>query len=164
MTNPENSADTDILDLPKKSRRDFLSIAAFFGLFGWMSTSFYSLFSFLRSPDILFTDSDRISLGEIDSMKPGTGKSFKLGNTPGIIVRMNDGSLRAFSSVCSHMKCVVEYKEEEEIFLCPCHKGKYDLSGKVLNGPPPKPLAELKAEVIKNQILVYQIEEKKPGV
>ena len=160
MTSPENAADNSLKNLPKKSRRDFLTVAAFAGVFGWFATSFYSIFSFLRSPDILFTDSDRIGLGKIDEMQPGTGKPFKLGNTPGILIRMSDGSLRAFSSVCSHMKCVVEYKEEDKLFVCPCHKGRYDLSGKVLSGPPPKPLSELKAEVVRNQIIVSLITEK----
>ncbi len=160
MTGPEKVAEANNNIPPNKSRRDFLSITANIGLFGWLATSFYSIFSFLRSPDILYTDSERIGLGELDAMQPGTGKPFKLGNTPGILVRMSDGSLKAFSAVCSHMKCVVEYKEEEKLFLCPCHKGRYDLTGKVLSGPPPKPLSELKTEVVRNQIVVSQITER----
>ncbi len=45
-----------------------------------------------------------------------------------------------FSAVCSHLGCLVNYRKEKREFVCPCHGGRYDLSGKNVAGPPPAPL------------------------
>lgn len=44
------------------------------------------------------------------------------------------------SPVCTHMGCNVAFNETSSLFECPCHGGKYDMSGRVVDGPPPKPL------------------------
>ena len=49
----------------------------------------------------------------------------------------------ARSLVCTHMGCVVRWDEGRGIYVCPCHKGEFDPEGRVLGGPPTKPLREL---------------------
>lgn len=46
-----------------------------------------------------------------------------------------------FSATCSHLGCLVNYHKEKHEFVCPCHGGRYDLSGRNIAGPPPAPLA-----------------------
>ena len=46
----------------------------------------------------------------------------------------------ALSSICTHQGCMVNYGAASKQFSCPCHGGLYDISGKVLSGPPPSPL------------------------
>jgi len=36
----------------------------------------------------------------------------------------------------------VQYVAGDSVILCACHNGKYDLDGRVLSGPPPRPLAK----------------------
>ena len=47
--------------------------------------------------------------------------------------------LTVLSATCSHLGCLVNYSKEKSEFICPCHGGKYDLSGKNIAGPPPAP-------------------------
>ncbi|HXY62162.1 MAG TPA: Rieske (2Fe-2S) protein [Nitrospirota bacterium] len=49
------------------------------------------------------------------------------------------------SAVCSHLGCLVNYQKDKGEFVCPCHGGRYDLSGKNIAGPPPAPLMRFPA-------------------
>jgi Rieske Fe-S protein len=44
------------------------------------------------------------------------------------------------NSRCTHLACTVNWKPDAQIFLCPCHDGKFSPEGLVLGGPPPRPL------------------------
>ena len=57
-----------------------------------------------------------------------------------IFLVSSSGGLAAFSAVCSHLGCLVNYRRDKHEFVCPCHGGRYDLSGKNVSGPPPLPL------------------------
>ncbi|MGH7903092.1 MAG: ubiquinol-cytochrome c reductase iron-sulfur subunit [Candidatus Dormibacteraceae bacterium] len=57
-------------------------------------------------------------------------------------VRYRDGSLKAFSNICTHMQCPVRWEAPIGLFLCPCHGGLYSLEGANVGGPPPKPLPQ----------------------
>lgn len=59
----------------------------------------------------------------------------------------NNSSLTAFSSVCTHLGCLVNWDNNKKEFLCPCHGGKYNMNGDVIAGPPPKPLTRLPLEI-----------------
>ncbi len=48
----------------------------------------------------------------------------------------------ALSSICTHQGCTVNYGSTTKQFSCPCHGGLYDITGKVLSGPPPSPLKQ----------------------
>ncbi|MGN6255800.1 MAG: TQO small subunit DoxD [Solirubrobacterales bacterium] len=59
--------------------------------------------------------------------------------SPDILIRGSDGSLKAFSAVCTHAGCTVGY--ENGTIICPCHGGQYNPeTGEVIAGPPPAPL------------------------
>jgi cytochrome b6-f complex iron-sulfur subunit len=57
------------------------------------------------------------------------------------------GGLTAFSAVCSHLGCLVNYHRDKREFVCPCHGGKYGLSGKNVSGPPPAPLTRFPVKI-----------------
>ncbi len=58
---------------------------------------------------------------------------------PDILIREEDGSLKAFSAVCTHAGCTVGYDGSR--IYCPCHGGTYSPeTGAVTGGPPPAPL------------------------
>ena len=58
------------------------------------------------------------------------------------IVRKNT-DLFVLSPICSHLGCSVNWNFVNNEFDCPCHGGRYDMSGHVIGGPPPKPLTRL---------------------
>ena len=67
------------------------------------------------------------------------------------------GEVRAFSAVCTHLGCIVSWKKDEGIFFCPCHAGKFDPSGNVISGPPPKPLLKYRVKVEGSKINLSKV-------
>ena len=67
---------------------------------------------------------------------------FKFGQKPGIILITPDKEVKAFSAVCTHLGCTVQYREDLKIIWCACHNGRYDLEGRNISGPPPRPLEQ----------------------
>jgi Rieske Fe-S protein len=55
--------------------------------------------------------------------------------------------VRALSATCTHLGCQVHWDTQARHFRCPCHGGVYDATGKVVSGPPPRPLASVDARV-----------------
>jgi len=78
---------------------------------------------------------DTIALGEaVEFTYPGD-------DDRAIAMRLSDGRLVAYSSICTHLSCAVLWGSDREELLCPCHNGRFAASsGEVLAGPPPRPL------------------------
>jgi Rieske Fe-S protein len=56
----------------------------------------------------------------------------------------------AFSGKCPHLGCGYKWRQHKvlgQVFLCPCHLSIYDATGKVLDGPAPRPLDALPIKV-----------------
>ncbi len=84
----------------------------------------------------------------------GAFKDVMIGATPAIIISTRDKGFLAFSRVCTHLGCLVRYDQERQVFICPCHAGTFDLEGKVISGPPPKPLPKFSVRVEGNNLLI----------
>lgn len=63
--------------------------------------------------------------------RPMKARVFLVSSSPGLV---------AFSATCSHLGCLVNYRKDRREFVCPCHGGTYDITGKNISGPPPAPL------------------------
>jgi Rieske Fe-S protein len=87
-------------------------------------------------------------------VKPNTGQIFKFGSRPGILVRTAAGELRAFSAVCTHLNCTVQYRPDLGHIWCACHNGHFDLNGQNIAGPPPRPLEAFSVNARGDQIVV----------
>jgi cytochrome b6-f complex iron-sulfur subunit len=90
----------------------------------------------------------------LDEISSGGTAYFQYGGAPGILLRGEDGTLRAFSLVCTHLACTVIWNGEKREFHCPCHDGFFDGEGRVLSGPPPAPLDRWKVEVQGNKVII----------
>src|SRR5262249_19659917 len=83
--------------------------------------------------------SDAVKLGPANALASG----HPADGSPDILIRGSDGSLKAFSAVCTHAGCEVGY--EGGVIVCPCHGGEYSAeTGEVIAGPPPEGLAPKK--------------------
>jgi cytochrome b6-f complex iron-sulfur subunit len=89
-----------------------------------------------------------------DDVKANSGQIFKFGSQPGILIRTPDGDLRAFTAICTHLACIVQYRPDLGHIWCACHNGHFDLNGKNIAGPPPRPLEPYVANVRGNQVVV----------
>src|SRR6202162_5015789 len=78
--------------------------------------------------------------GKAATLKPNSGRIFKFGSKPGIVGRTAEGDVRAFSAVCTHLDCTVQFKTDTSQLWCACHNGTYDLGSNVVSGPPPRGL------------------------
>lgn len=67
-------------------------------------------------------------------------------------ISATDRGLTVFSSVCTHLGCLVNWDNNKKEFLCPCHGGKYDIYGNVTAGPPPRPLTTLPLKIIDGKV------------
>jgi Rieske Fe-S protein len=117
---------------------------------------FYPIVRFVFPPKLPEASQIQINVGKVDDIPPNSGKIFRFGTKPGIIVRKVDGSFVAFSATCTHLGCIVQYRPDLGHIWCACHNGHFDLSGKVLSGPPPSPLQEFKVKIMGNEIYVVK--------
>jgi cytochrome b6-f complex iron-sulfur subunit len=69
---------------------------------------------------------------------------FNFGGEPCLVILTPDNEVRAFNAVCTHLQCTVEYRPDHQDIYCPCHSGVYDLHGRNVAGPPPRPLEQYK--------------------
>jgi menaquinol-cytochrome c reductase iron-sulfur subunit len=60
----------------------------------------------------------------------------------------------AISTRCAHLGCPVRYIQASQKFVCPCHGGIYDAQGKVVGGPPVRPLDRFYTRVVKGRVQV----------
>jgi menaquinol-cytochrome c reductase iron-sulfur subunit len=69
-------------------------------------------------------------------------------------VTQDQVNFKTFSDACTHLSCKVTWQEEQGAFVCPCHDGIFDIDGKVVSGPPPKPLYEYENKVENEQLMI----------
>ena len=75
---------------------------------------------------------------------------------PVLVRRLNERDFICFDSSCPHLGCSVSWDKAQRRFTCACHGGAFDVEGKVLAGPPPRPLERLNWE-IKDGILRVEV-------
>jgi Rieske Fe-S protein len=92
--------------------------------------------------------------GKVGDLKPNSGKIVRFGSRPVLLIRASDTEWRAFSAVCTHLNCTVQYQESGRQIWCACHNGLYDLNGRVISGPPPKPLEEYAVHVRGEEVVI----------
>jgi menaquinol-cytochrome c reductase iron-sulfur subunit len=64
-------------------------------------------------------------------------------------------ALFVFYNACTHMGCPVRWDAVDQLFLCPCHGGEYDMVGQVVHGPPPYALRQFRYEVVGGDLYVF---------
>ena len=84
----------------------------------------------------------------------GQAKEIQLRGNKLILIN-NEGSIIAFSATCPHLGCSVKWESKKDIFLCPCHMATFDKNGKVLEGPPPRPMDQYKVVIEGNSVFVF---------
>ena len=140
---------------PEPSRRGFVNW--FLGLSGvaFLLSAVYPLSRYLVPPQVAESTAGMVTLPiKPDEVKANSGQIFKFGSRPAILVRTPTGELRAFSAICTHLNCTVQYRTDLTQIWCACHNGHYDLNGKNVEGPPPRPLDPYVVNVRGNQIVV----------
>jgi Rieske Fe-S protein len=71
-----------------------------------------------------------------------------------IFLRRANDRIVAYSTICPHLGCGVDYSPEKHAFACPCHESAFGLDGTVAGGPSPRALDELESRVVDGQVEV----------
>jgi len=111
----------------------------------------FPILSYLRPPHVPEASTAEVEAGAVNDPE-FLEKGFKIvpfGHDPVIVVRVAAGEFRAMGATCTHLDCIVEFRSEQQVFFCNCHNGRFDLSGRVVSGPPPKPLTEYQVHVVR---------------
>ena len=87
-------------------------------------------------------------------LSANSGRIFKFGSSPGLLIKTASGELRAFSATCTHLSCIVQYRPDLGEIWCACHNGHFDLNGTNVAGPPPRPLERYEVKVRGDKIVV----------
>jgi Rieske Fe-S protein len=143
------------------SRRDFIkaALAGIGGLIGAL-VGLPSV-AYLLSPALQAGAGDEavIPLGALDNYPIGVPTRFDFTRTQvngwertavsyGLyVVKKSESEVRVFSDICTHLGCRVTWHPDIQHYISPCHDGHFDLLGKNISGPPPRPLDEFVTKI-----------------
>jgi len=114
----------------------------------------YPALRYIIPPPVAESTSRSVVAAKAAELKNNSGKIFKFGSKPALLVRMPDGTFRAFTAVCTHLNCTVQYRDDLHQIWCACHNGLYDLEGRNVSGPPPRPLEVYEVHVQGEDVVV----------
>jgi cytochrome b6-f complex iron-sulfur subunit len=144
----------DETDHPK--RRRFVEMFLGTGIVASLASFLYPVLRYLIPPPSAELSSDTVLAGKTGDLKPNSGKIFRFGSRPALLILTSDGKYRAMSGVCTHLGCTVQYRGDLHNVWCACHNGMYDLNGRNLSGPPPRPLEDYDVVVKGDEIYVQR--------
>jgi Rieske Fe-S protein len=136
--------------VPAPDRRRFINwfLGTSFGAL--MASVIYPIVRYVSPPRIPEPSTAQIEAG--DTNDPAFGqKGFKIvrfGSDPVIVVKAADNDFRAMTATCTHLDCIVGFQKDQNRIFCNCHGGAYDLNGRNISGPPPRPLTALKVNLV----------------
>lgn len=138
------------------SRRDFMKAAVYFvgGLVG-VSVGLPSV-AYLIDPSLKAAGKEAwVPVGKLADMAE-IGRPYPFSFTRvqvngwertatshgGFVIRKseNPDDIIVLNSRCTHLACTVNWREDEQVFACPCHDASFDAEGGVIDGPPPRAL------------------------
>ena len=123
------------------TRRGFLDWLLGLGLLAWLASVLYPVLRYLTPLASSAGGAVKLSSEDVAKLDHGQFAIVRSGDAR-VIVFQTDGTLRALDAKCTHEGCTVQYVPGENIVWCACHNGRFDLEGRVLAGPPPRPLAK----------------------
>lgn len=142
-------------DSHELSRRDFIKVTT--GIVGGLIGAAIGLPSVFYLIDPALQEGGKeawIPIGKFEDMQPGTPYPFSFTRVQvngwertassfgGYAIRKSDNpdELLILNSRCTHLACTVNWSDEAQAYLCPCHDAKFGMDGEVLDGPPPRAL------------------------
>lgn len=140
-------------------RRRFVEVLLGGGFLVTAAAFVYPILRYLIPPRVSDLGTDSVVAGRVGELKPNSGKIFHFGSRPGLLIRTAGGEYRAMSATCTHLSCTVQYRDDLREVWCACHNGKYNLDGRNISGPPPRPLEGFDVQVRGEEIFVRRRRE-----
>lgn len=126
----------------RTGRRRFLRwfLGTSFG--GLLASALYPVVRLLSPPEVPEATTNELDAGSPDDpvFAEKGYKIVRFGAEPVIVIRVAENNYRAFTATCTHLSCIVQFRQDRQLIWCYCHNGVYDLTGRNIAGPPPRPL------------------------
>ena len=129
------------------------------GLFASALSFFYPVLRYIVPPTVIDLGGDEVVAAKLGELKPNSSKIFRFGSRPGLLLLAADGEYHAMSATCTHLSCTVQYRNDLHQVWCACHNGLYDLGGRNVAGPPPRPLESFQVHVRGDEVVVSRKRE-----
>ena len=102
---------------------------------------------------------ESIKLDSFAEIPLDSAKIVRFGKQPAIVVHTQGGQYKAFMARCTHLGCVVKYEGAPEVpsFHCNCHGSVFDINGRNIGGPAPRPLVPLKVSMQGESLVISTV-------
>jgi Rieske Fe-S protein len=144
---------------PSVGRRRFVNILLGSGLVASAASFLYPVMKYFVPPKVADMGGDAVLAAKVSELKPNTAKTFRFGTRPGLLIEIAPGEYHAMSAICTHLGCTVQYRPDLREIWCACHNGMYDLNGRNISGPPPRPLEAFDVQVRGDDVFVRRKQE-----
>ena len=124
------------------------------GFLASVSSFVYPVLRFVNPPEIPEAPVNEVSAGKVQDLAPNQARIVKFGSKPVLLIHSSETEWRAFSAICTHLNCTVQFQQSTSQIWCACHNGFYDLNGKVVSGPPPAPLEEYPVRIRGEEVVI----------
>ena len=114
----------------------------------------FVVIKYLIPPNLRESMLNAVFAAKVSEITVTNYKIVRFNKRPVILIRTEAGEIKAFSAVCTHLGCVVDFEPENRRFHCNCHDSMYDLDGKNYAGPAKLPLAPFKVDVKGSDITI----------
>lgn len=145
-----DAIDARAADPPAVDRRRILNwfLGTSFGAL--LASIVYPVARYITPPRVPEATANEVEAGESNDpeLREKGFKIIRFGPEPVILIRAADERFYAFSATCTHLDCIVGYQKEQNRMWCNCHGGAYDLTGRNVAGPPPRPLTAYKVNLV----------------
>ncbi len=130
------------------------------GILATFGSFFYPVLRYIVPPPVADLGGDEVVAAKVGELQPNSGKIFRFGSRPGLLILEADGqTYDALSATCTHLGCTVQYRPDLHEIWCPCHNGIYNLNGGNVSGPPPRPLDVFDVHLRGDEIFVSRKKE-----
>jgi cytochrome b6-f complex iron-sulfur subunit len=144
----------------KIPRRSFLDLVLGASVLAWLGSMFYPVIRYLKPlPRAGPTGPTRLTRDETAKLEkdhfvivPVSGRR--------VLVFQNAMEIVALDAKCTHEGCTVQYLSGDKLVWCACHNGRFDLDGRVVSGPPPRPLPRYATERLEDGGILILAEAK----
>ncbi len=136
------------------SGRRWIDMLLGIGVIGSIASFVYPAIRYVIPPPQSEAEAESVTAAKVGQLKGNSGMVFRFGSEPAILIHTPQGQYRAFSAVCTHLGCTVQYDAQQQQIWCPCHNGRYNLMGRNVSGPPPRPLTSYSVHIQGDDIVV----------
>ncbi len=137
------------------TRRGFIRFLLGFSIVSTVVGMLTPVIGYLLPKSAAASSGGPVEVGKVEDFPAGQAKIVSVNDKPVMIINNKAGGMKAFSAICTHLGCIVSWNDRKSTIQCPCHDGFFNpVTGAVVSGPPPKPLAAYELVVRDGKVMV----------